>query len=125
MNSGNVGFDLPKPRRNARQNVIAREEGADIAGAVSYLEEAERGAVALTNEVRKFAAAAEALLSSGLTENALVLLVQDLAPKPHGRPVPKEVVLQVLKAAARVSEHLRQRNAPRRSISPKAACHGV
>jgi hypothetical protein len=108
--NGNVGFNLPlpkPPRRNARQNVIAREEGVDVTGAVSYLEEAERGAVALTNEVRKFAAAADQLLKSGLTENAIILLIQDLAPKAHGRPLPRDLIAAVLKAASRLSEHLK------------------
>lgn len=107
----NVGFELPKPRRNARQNVIAREEGVDVTGAVTYLEEAERGAIALTDQVRHFAAAAKALLDCGLTENALCLLIQDLGPKPHGRPIPRDVIHEVLKAAARVGEHLTQSTA--------------
>ncbi len=104
----NHGFELPlpKPRRGNRHDAIEREEGVDVGAAVTYLEEAEAGARALTDSVRHFAAAADALLKCGLTENALVLLIQDLGPKPHGRPIPKDVISQVLKAAARVGEHL-------------------
>lgn len=109
MNSlKNHGFELPVPtgRRNSRQNVIAREEGVDVSNAVTYLEEAAAGATALTESTRHFAQAAKALLESGLTENAICLLIQDLGPKPHGRPIPKEVIRDVLKAAARLDEHL-------------------
>jgi hypothetical protein len=105
----NVGIDLPMPpRRNARQNIIAREEGVDVSGAVSYLEEAERGAIALTNEVRTFATAAKALLEGGLKEHAIALLVQDLCPNAkNGHPIPLSTVVEVLRAAARCGEHLR------------------
>lgn len=100
----------PKRRRGNRIDRLSKEPGVDkpaIARAVSYLDEAAAGAVALTNEIRQLAAAAKALLDSGLTENALCLLIQDLGPKAHGRPIPKETILGVLKAAARVEEHLR------------------
>lgn len=105
----NVGIDLPMPppRRNARQNIIAREEGVDVSGAVTYLEEAERGAIALTEAVKRFAVDAHALLEGGLNENAIAILIQDLGPKAHGRPLPKETILAVLKTAARVGEHLK------------------
>ncbi len=96
----NHGFNLPMPKaRGSRQAKALREEGVDVGDAVSYLEEAERGSIALTESVRKFAASAQALLESGLTENALVLLIQDLGPKAHGRPVPKDTILAILKSA--------------------------
>lgn len=106
----NHGFELPlpKPRRNNRHDRIEREEGVDIGGAVSYLEEAERGAVALTHEVRKFASAAEALLDGGLTDDAVAILIQSkMKNQRNGRPFPHETILEVLTAAARLSEHLK------------------
>lgn len=107
----NVGFELPLPksRRNSRQKVISREEGVDVGDAVSYLEEAERGAIALTNEVRRFSIAAEALPESGLTDDAVAILVQSLMKNQrNGRPFPQETILEVLHAAARLSEHLKE-----------------
>lgn len=108
----NVGFNLPtgKPRRNNRHDKILRDEGVDVGDAVSYLEEAERGAVALTNEVRRFAVAAEKLLDSGLTENCIAILIQSrMKNQRNGRPFPLETISEVLNAAARLSEHLKEK----------------
>lgn len=105
----NHGFELPtpKPRRNNRHDALQREEGIDVGDAVSYLEEAERGAVALTDSVRRFAVAAEKLLASGLTDGAAAILVQSLMKNQrNGRPFPVETILEVLHAAARMHEHL-------------------
>ncbi len=115
--NGNVGFELPigKPRRNSRQNVIARDEGIDVSGAVSLMEEAERGAVALTNEVRNFAEAARQLLGGGLTERAIALLVQDLIPSDRHshKKMPVEQILAVLHGAAKLGEYLKPAAAKR------------
>lgn len=111
MNTPNRGFELPmpKPRRNSRANVIARDEGVHIGDAVTYLEEAERGATALTEAVRQFSAAAKVLLASGLTENAIAVLMQELMPKTRrgNFAVTKETILDVLRTAARLTEHLK------------------
>lgn len=109
-----------KPRRGNRQARLAMDPNVSkeqVARAVTYLEEAEAGARELTDEVRKFAAACYAMLTSGLTLNAVTLLVQDLMEKrsggsAHGQPkYSKETVAAVLKAAARLDEHLKETKA--------------
>jgi hypothetical protein len=111
MANGNVGFDLPMPKaRGSRQAKILREEKVDVGTAVGYLEEAERGSIALTNAVREFSVTAKALLKSGLTENAVAVLMQELMPKTRrgNFAVTKETILDVLRTAARLNEHLRE-----------------
>lgn len=106
----NHGFELPAPppRRNARQNVIEREEGVDVTGAVSYLEEAERGSIGLTNAVKDFAGAAKALLEGGLNEEAITLLLQYKMPRhKNGDLVSRKTILDTLQAAARLHEYLK------------------
>ncbi len=107
----NHGFELPKPKvRGSRQAKILKEEGVDVGGAVGYLEEAERGALALTESVRRFGEAAEKLLASGLTDQAAAILVQSLMKNQrNGRPFPTDTILEVLHAAARMSEHLKEK----------------
>ncbi len=107
----NHGFNLPMPKaRGSRQAKIEREEGIDVGDAVSYLEEAERGSIALVQATRKFAIAAEALLNSGLTDAAVVALIQALMPNvKNGRPFPGGTILAVLKAAGRLKEHLKEK----------------
>lgn len=108
MRNHGIELPMPKPRRNNRHDAIQRDEGADIGNAVSYLEEAERGAVALTESVKRFAVAAEKLLESGLTDDATAILIQSLMKNQrNGRPFPVETILEVLHAAARMSEHLK------------------
>lgn len=108
---------MPKRRRGNRQDRLALDPNVSkeqVAKAVTYMEEAEAGARELTDEVRKFAGACYAMLSSGLTLNAIVLLVQDLMEKQsggsrHGLPkYGKDTIAAVLKAAARLDEHLRE-----------------
>lgn len=106
----------PKRRRGNRIDRLSKDPDVDkpaIARAVSYLDEAAAGSRELTDEVRKFASAAHALLTCGLTFNAVVILVQDLMPKQsggsaHGKPkYSKETIAEVLKSAARLDEHLK------------------
>ncbi len=106
----NHGFDLPLPKaRGSRQAKIEREEGVDVGDAVSYLEEANRGSIALVQATQKFALAAQALLESGLTEDAISLLIQDLMGNArNGKPYPRETITLTLRAAARLTEHLQE-----------------
>lgn len=107
---------IPPRRRGNRVDRMSKEPDVDkpaIAKAVSYLDEAAAGSRELTDEVSKFAGAAHALLTCGLTFNAVLILVQDLMPKQsggsaHGKPkYSKETIAEVLKAAARLDEHLK------------------
>lgn len=106
----------PKRRRGNRIDRLSKEPDVDktaIAEAAGYLDEYAAGSRELSDEVRKFASAVHSLLTGGLTFNAIILLVQDLMPKhsgggAHGKPkFPKEAIAEVLKAAARLDEHLK------------------
>ena len=110
MTMRNHGFELPTPKvRGSRQAKILREEGVDVGDAVSLLEEADRGATYLTESVKKFAAAANALMQCGLTENAVAVLIQDLMGNArNGKLYPIGTILEVLHAAARLNEHLKE-----------------
>lgn len=108
---------LGKPRQSKRQARLELDPNVSkeqIAKAVTYMAEAEAGSRELTDEVRKFAKASYAMLTNGLTLNAVALLVQDLMEKQsggsrHGQPkYGKETIAAVLKAAARLDEHLRE-----------------
>ncbi len=106
----NHGFEVPMPKvRGSRQAKILRDEGIDVGDAVTLMEEAERGATYLTESVKKFAAAAEKLLDGGLTDDAVSLLIQGLMGNGgNGKPYPRETILKTLRAAARLSEYLKE-----------------
>lgn len=78
---------------------------AQVADAVTYLEEANAGARALTENMEQVALAAKALLASRLTDEALATLLQPSLPKSaKGHPFPKKDIILVLQAAAKLAE---------------------
>lgn len=79
------------------------EEGGSVARA--FTESLEIGGI-IREDILKVAAATTATLNCGLTRDALLLLIQAQCPRPHGRPMPKDVINDVLEAMARLDEHL-------------------
>ncbi len=102
-----------KPRRGSRAAEVLKTEGIDIRSAVTYLEEADRGSRQMTDEIKRFAAHAKALLDGPMEEKSIALLIQDNLPplkggNQHGvRKFPIEEILAVLHAAARLTDHLK------------------
>lgn len=83
----------PKPPRG--------KQPLDVTRAVDFLEQASVSTYEMSDEVKEFAAHAKALLEGGLTQEAVLVLIQaKLGNQRNGRPMPASTILEVLKAAA-------------------------
>lgn len=90
------------------ENLERVERWLDSGGSVAkaFKESLEVGQV-LNADVLLVLGASNALLCGGLKPRTIALLVQDLLPKPHGRPALTVVqVLDVLEALTRIGDHL-------------------
>lgn len=73
--------------------------GMGIAPIVDWMEEAAAAAGTIAEDVQKVSAAAVALLESGLTNAALVALLQaQMGNERNGRPMPAATIMRVLHA---------------------------
>ncbi len=93
-----------------REQVMAAERFLDEGGSVAKVfEESLAAGGVLREDIIKVHAAAMGLLTAGLTERALVVLIQDLAPKQrNGRPIPDYIITNVLDALRRLDEFIQK-----------------
>lgn len=105
MNSGNVGIDLPKPRRPTKGS---NDGTLDFQSIEDWMASIEANTGAIGKEVATLARIAKALLSAGLTKHAISLLIQDQFPKTRrGNPtISLQQIIDVLEAAANLDVHL-------------------
>lgn len=98
----NHGFELPMP------NGLKASSALDLDSIEQWMSDAESSAGSIGREVAAFARLAQLLLATGLSRNAVALLVQDLLPKTRrGNPTVTTVtILRVLDGASRLGEHL-------------------
>lgn len=82
------------------------------AGGKSFRESLAAGGV-IAEDLLVVAGAVTGLLHSGLTREALLLLIQAKCPRPHGRPMPLTTIGDVLDAMAHLHEHLETKGASR------------
>lgn len=106
------GADFLMPPAKQKKQPDAQPTAAEINSVVEWLEGGAVGAEQLGEGIRKIVQAGVAVLSAGLTERALCLLIQDRLPKKsggssHGRPlVEVETIAAVLKAVRELDQHL-------------------
>lgn len=74
-------------------------------GGKSFRESLEAGGV-IASDLLVVAGAINGMLTSGLTREALLLLIQAKCPRPHGRPMPITTIDDVLDAMAHLHEHI-------------------
>ncbi len=100
----NVGFDLPKGRRPVKGS---NDGTLDVQSAVDFMDGASEQVFHLSKELVQFAANASALVNGPLKLEAVALLIQNGGGLPRtagGRPLPLDVIIGVLEAAARLGD---------------------
>lgn len=101
---------IPLDPKVTKEQLLSAQRFLDEGGSVAKVfEESLAAGGVLREDIVKVHAAAMGLLTSGLTERALVVLIQDLAPKQrNGRPIPDYVVVNVLEALRRLDEFIQK-----------------
>lgn len=94
-----------QPPRARRPTRGSNDGNMDIQSAVDFLESSDEKVLQLSKELKLFTAQAQALLNGGLTEEAVIVLLQGMLPKQrNGKPFAAQSIRDVLTAAGRLAE---------------------
>ncbi len=101
-------LDARMGAKNNKLNVPKRDEPLDIDGAERFLEDAAGAGKKLAEGLRKAATALDDIANSGLTHEALLVLVTaKCGSDRHGNATTTEKVRLVLEGLFRLDEYLR------------------